>query len=299
MRQTIPRQPRAAMSRAARCRCVRRAGLLLRWVKRRIARIASRGSARSRHTTLVRRRRKGPFKTRIALGIVLFSGGLLSATYHADRPRSSVRTASTVVPPPPATKHTTTQPSRASSPDFALRTALESCFRLSAMPAAARPHAQCWRTAGKRFGIDPLLLVAIGTVETQLRSDTIHLNSDGSRDLGLMQINSVHLPRLEQNGVTATMLVENPCISIMTGAEILAQNVKRHGYNWNAVGAYNAGSRADRHALRMRYAVKVKREYRLLMQRESTTRNVSASRADIVVSLREDPARHAIHHPAG
>jgi len=178
------------------------------------------------------------------------------------------------------------------------------CLGESAMPTAARPYARCWRSAGKRFGIDPMLLVAIGTVETRLRSNTIHRNTDGSRDLGLMQINSVHLPRLEQKGVTAAMLLENPCVSIMTGAEILAQNVKRHGYNWDAVGAYNAGSRADRHVLRMRYADKVEREYaRLVLMDGAPGKAVrpasAAPHTDIAISLPADPVRLAIRRPAG
>lgn len=293
MPTALPPRMRSLMTRTARCRFVRRASLLLRRIKKRIDRASSRRVESGRHRVTGSSNKKARMATRLATSLIIVGGGLFSSTYHDDRPTSLMRSTPVKTPAPTTTKtRPATSDALSASPlpgDY-----VASCFGLSAIPAAARPLARCWRNAGKRYGIDPLLLVAIGTVETQLRSNTIHINSDGSRDLGLMQINSVHLPRLEQHGVTAAMLLENPCVSIMTGAEILAQNVKRHGYNWDAVGAYNAGSRADRHALRMRYAGKVKREYVRLTQKDDMTRDVTVPRMDIAISLREDPMRLSV-----
>lgn len=130
--------------------------------------------------------------------------------------------------------------------------------------AAADAAAQCWEAAAARHAVDPMLLYAIADVESSMRADAVHLNKDGSRDIGLMQINSVHLNRLAQRGVTEQSLLD-PCVSIQAGAEILADFVRRFGYNWVAVGAYNAGSGTDRHSARMRYARKVWQRYSSLV----------------------------------
>lgn len=114
--------------------------------------------------------------------------------------------------------------------------------------------AYCWEAAALRYSLDPLLLHAIADVESAQRADAVHVNADGSRDIGLMQINSFHFARLASQGITERRLLEDPCLSVSTGAQILADFVRRHGYNWTAVGAYNAGSRPERHAQRMRYA---------------------------------------------
>ncbi|WP_347558473.1 lytic transglycosylase domain-containing protein [Robbsia sp. KACC 23696] len=289
---------RSLISRGPRSHIVRRSRLMLGRLLRLIDRPRRRQTSRS--NTGARTRRIAPTLTRLVTGIVIASAGLMASSYRPgmpDRPEQAAEASR-------ENENKRAEEARAEGASMIAAADAAACLGESLMPTAARPYARCWTNAGKRFGIDPLLLVAIGTVETRLRSNTIHRNTDGSRDLGLMQINSVHLPRLEQKGVTAAMLLENPCVSIMTGAEILAQNVRRHGYNWDAVGAYNAGSRADRHALRMRYADKVEREYARLvlhddLSGEALQHAFSAPRAEVPISLRADPMRLAIRRPAG
>ncbi|MBN2243525.1 MAG: lytic transglycosylase domain-containing protein, partial [Acidobacteria bacterium] len=64
-------------------------------------------------------------------------------------------------------------------------------------------------------------------------------NSNGTTDIGLMQINSWWLRVL---GLDERELIENPCHNVKTGARILSQCIDRYGYNWKAVGCYNAYS---------------------------------------------------------
>ena len=131
---------------------------------------------------------------------------------------------------------------------------------------SATVRAHCWNAAGDRYGIDPLLLHAIATVESALDPQAFNRNRDGTVDLGLMQINSSHLPRLNRSGITRRRLLDEPCTSVMAGAEILAGFIARHGYTWQAVGAYNAGSAPRREQARQDYAAKVWRVYRALLQ---------------------------------
>lgn len=126
---------------------------------------------------------------------------------------------------------------------------------------ASTAQATCWQAAGSRYHIDPLLLYAIAKVESGLNPGARNLNRDGSYDIGLMQINSRHLPRLAAYGIDEHSLQSQPCTSVMVGAWILAEFIRQSGYGWHAVGAYNAGTRPQGDARRARYAEAVWRYY--------------------------------------
>jgi soluble lytic murein transglycosylase-like protein len=120
--------------------------------------------------------------------------------------------------------------------------------------AGALPVQACWDEAAARYQVSSTLLHAIARTESGLHAQAIALNRDGSRDIGLMQINSRWLTTLAHHGINEQDLLE-PCISIQVGAWILAQNIARYGNNWEAVGAYNAVSPQ----LRAAYVEKVRR----------------------------------------
>jgi len=96
----------------------------------------------------------------------------------------------------------------------------------------------CWEEAATRYQVNSTLLVAIARTESGLNPVAIGRNTNGSRDIGLMQINSAWLPTLSRYGITERDLFD-PCTSIHVGAWILASNIQRLGYTWDAVGAYN------------------------------------------------------------
>ncbi|MGN8345625.1 transglycosylase SLT domain-containing protein [Pseudomonas sp. SMV71] len=130
----------------------------------------------------------------------------------------------------------------------------------------SQAQAGCWSRAGQVHAIEPELLQAIADVESGLKPDAINHNRNGTRDIGLMQINSIHLPRLRAQGITEQRLLEEPCLSVEVGASVLAGFIARYGYNWTAVGAYNAGNSPHRQAARLRYARKVWQRYQVLIQ---------------------------------
>lgn len=133
----------------------------------------------------------------------------------------------------------------------------------------AREGWLCWQEASERYAVPIDLLYAVARVETGNRGNIVSKrNANGTYDIGLMQINSMHLPRLKRMGITQQMLLQDPCLNLNVGASIMAESIARHGYNWRGVGAYNAG----KDSLRKVYARKVISMYeKIEMERRSFT----------------------------
>lgn len=104
-------------------------------------------------------------------------------------------------------------------------------------------NAFCFAEAGNAYGINSELLKGIAKIESGLNPNAININSNGSKDLGLMQINSSWIANM---GLDYGRLMSDPCYNVMTGARILKTCVDKHGYEWKAVGCYNAVSRNKR-----------------------------------------------------
>jgi hypothetical protein len=132
--------------------------------------------------------------------------------------------------------------------------------------------ASCWKQAAVRYGIPAPLLVAIARVESNLNPDAVSRVGNakgGSYDIGMMQINSSHLPTLAKYGISEHDLYD-ACTNIHVGAWILAQNFQRNGATWNAVGANNAAcTRLKGDAClkaRMKYAWRIYRQLETIRQ---------------------------------
>lgn len=102
---------------------------------------------------------------------------------------------------------------------------------------AVNAHAFCFQEAGEKYGISPLLLESIARTESGLKVSAVGVNTNGSRDMGLMQINSSWIRPL---GLDPARLLSDGCYNTMVGARILSECIERNGYTWEAVGCYNA-----------------------------------------------------------
>jgi len=147
------------------------------------------------------------------------------------------------------------------------------CCMATAVPAgpqAAAPAAEevtqvqaCLDQAAQRHGVEASLLRAVAMQESGLQPAAWRRNTDGSEDLGLMQVNSRWLPTLQGYGITRQHLMQ-ACVSADVGAWILRQMIERHGHTWQGVAAYHSSTPA----YNQRYAWAV---YRRLQAMRSAT----------------------------
>ena len=151
---------------------------------------------------------------------------------------------------------------------------------MALLPALA--FADCIDAAARFHQVDARLVRAIAQVESRMHADAVGANSDGSTDIGLIQINSSWLPSLARYGITRAHLFD-ACVNAYVGSWILSRNIQQLGLTWDAVGAYNAKSPAKRLA----YAQKV---YQALATASSTP---SRAIANPVASVRPVEAPRA------
>lgn len=95
----------------------------------------------------------------------------------------------------------------------------------------------CFEEAGAKYGINPQILRAIAKVESNFNPAAINKNSNGSYDVGLMQINSIWAPTL---GKERWKTLGDACSNTKTGAWILSMCMNKYGYTWKAIGCYNS-----------------------------------------------------------
>lgn len=112
---------------------------------------------------------------------------------------------------------------------------------LLALVLSGVARADCFDDAATRYRLPVAVLRAIAQVESGGNPRAHNVNADRSEDIGVMQINSSWLLTLRRYGYTREHLLD-ACTNITVGAWILAGNVAQQGWNWDAIGAYNAAS---------------------------------------------------------
>ena len=151
-------------------------------------------------------------------------------------------------------------------------------------------QANCFEDAARRYGVDAGLLRAVATVESGMRPGAVGINaSSGTRDLGLMQVNTSWLPKLARYGIDEVTLLE-PCTNVKVGAWVLADALQRHGQTWEAIGAYNAACtrlRGDACTqARSRYAWRVYRQLQRMQAVSPSAFTPKKLRADTRLTAR-------------
>ncbi|MGA1863246.1 lytic transglycosylase domain-containing protein [Deferribacter thermophilus] len=117
----------------------------------------------------------------------------------------------------------------------------------------------CFLEAGSKFNIPPVILKAIAETESNMNPYAVNTNRDGSKDYGLMQINTFWRKYLPKN---VWKNIFDPCVNIHVGAYVLSKCVKDYGLTWQAIDCYNKGkSRAERDSRYVRNVYKRLKKY--------------------------------------
>lgn len=118
------------------------------------------------------------------------------------------------------------------------------CFILIASLAAkSSDFDPYFEEAGHHYNIPPLLLKNIVRIESNGNPDAVRINDNGTKDYGLMQINSIHFRRLAQWGVNERNIMD-PKVNIFVGSWLLSEHIKEHGFNLQAIGNYHSKTQA-------------------------------------------------------
>ena len=99
--------------------------------------------------------------------------------------------------------------------------------------------ADCFDDAAAWQGLHVGVLRAIAMQENRRCDGTISKNTNGTVDIGCMQINSIHLSELRNYSITQEDLLD-PCTNIFVGARHYKKMIVKYGNTWTAVGAYHS-----------------------------------------------------------
>lgn len=105
---------------------------------------------------------------------------------------------------------------------------------------SVQPAWPCFDLAAKTYNVPVKILKAIAKVESSNNPIAVNnSNKNGTKDMGLMQINSLWLKELAKYNISEKDLLD-PCQNIIVGAWILKQNLVKHGYSWKGIGSYHS-----------------------------------------------------------
>lgn len=99
----------------------------------------------------------------------------------------------------------------------------------------------CVQKAAARYHLPYVLIDAIRVTEGG-RVGAVSKNTNGTYDIGPMQINSIHLPRLAKIGISEQDVRDNGCLNIHIGAWILQTELARSSDVWTGIGRYHSAT---------------------------------------------------------
>lgn len=119
---------------------------------------------------------------------------------------------------------------------------------------------KCIMDASDRFDVPVSMILTILDVEGGEVGESSR-NTNKTHDLGPMQINTCHLGRLKQYGITKTDLIANGCLNIQVGAFLLKEHlIASGGKRLEAMGRYHS----QNEPYKTRYKNRARNAYREL-----------------------------------
>lgn len=99
----------------------------------------------------------------------------------------------------------------------------------------------CISPAATYHSVNPSILRGILKVESTFNPRAINRNRNGSVDVGIGQMNSIHFKELSKYGIAPNDLFD-PCVGTYVAAWHLAKQLRAYGNTWFAIGAYHSAT---------------------------------------------------------
>jgi soluble lytic murein transglycosylase-like protein len=130
-------------------------------------------------------------------------------------------------------------------------------------------YSDIYTEAGKRFNIDPYLIKAVCSEESNEQPGAVNKdNHDHSIDIGACQINSFWFDIFTNDfGIPLDQLKNDAATSIYASGYILAYNFSLFEPSPNTIGGYNAGWDKKKQASRDSYASRVLKKRKKIHQK--------------------------------
>lgn len=94
----------------------------------------------------------------------------------------------------------------------------------------------------KEYGISYFLMKSIAITENaKFDENAIMYNTNGTKDIGLMQINTSWKHWMPEAGITNEKL-KDVDFNIKVSFMIVDRIIQQHGYSWDSIGRYHSGT---------------------------------------------------------
>ncbi len=107
--------------------------------------------------------------------------------------------------------------------------------------------AACLILAANTYNVPPAVMIGIMNVEGGHVGQQVGPNSNGTYDLGPMQVNTRWLPVLQKQWnvsapVARSWVRDNGCVNVHVAAWILRQKINETGSLWGGIAAYHSST---------------------------------------------------------
>lgn len=110
------------------------------------------------------------------------------------------------------------------------------------MPFRAPPAPDdCVSQAAAHHSVNSWVLRAIIKVESNFNAKAINRNKNGTVDVGIAQMNSMHFKELKKHDITQETLLD-ACNASYVAAWHLAKQLKVHGNTWYGIASYHSAT---------------------------------------------------------
>lgn len=106
-------------------------------------------------------------------------------------------------------------------------------------PPFTTEQERCIVPASEFHQVNPHILRAILRVESSLKPSTVTRNENGTLDVGMGGMNSIHFRELAKFGIAPEHLLD-ACVASFVAAWHLKKNVNKYGNTWFGVAAYHS-----------------------------------------------------------